>query len=375
MAGLYIHIPYCKTRCIYCDFYTQTNLTSIDHLVDAICKEIELRKNYISTKDLNSIYFGGGTPSLLSSKDFNKIFDCIEKHFRFSNHTEITIEANPDDLSKEYLTTLTQLPINRLSIGIQSFDNIELKFLNRRHNAQQAIKAVQQAQDLGFNNMSIDLMYGLPNQSLETWENNITTAISLDVNHISSYHLIYEEGTKLFRLLKKNEVRETDEETSLMMFSKLINMLGEIGYEHYEISNFARNKKFSQHNTAYWLGKPYLGIGPSAHSYDGKCRAFNIPSINKYVTSISNSILPLETEHLTNDEKYNELILTSLRCMWGLNLNELIKNFDEEYYNYCLNLAKKYIEQETLLLENNHLKLTKKGIFISDSIMSDLMKI
>lgn len=373
MAGIYIHVPYCRTRCIYCDFFTQTNLSSRLDYVSALCKEVELRKDYLKKETVRTIYFGGGTPSLLLAEDFNRIFKAIYDTFQVSEDVEITLEANPDDLSSEYIAILRYFPFNRLSIGIQSFNDLELKFINRRHTAKEAIDAVNRVQDAGFNNMSIDLMYGLPNQSMDIWKSNLDTAISLGVQHISSYHLIYEEGTKLYRLFKKGEVKEADEDLSLDMFSTMIDELSNANFEHYEISNFAKNGLYSKHNTSYWLGDKYLALGPAAHSFDGKDRAFNIASIPKYIAGIEEAKPKIEIEVLETSSQYNDFILTGMRTKWGVDLNKLETRFGAEYLNFCLKNAQKYIELGDVIHQDSKLKLTRKGIFISDGIMSDLM--
>lgn len=373
MAGIYIHVPYCKTRCIYCDFFTQTNFSSQLSYVSALCKEIDLRKNYIGDEVIDSIYFGGGTPSLLSLQDLDKILDAIHKNFRLGENIEITLEANPDDISIQYLNDLKYRLLTRLSIGIQSFNDQELKFLNRRHSAQDAINAVKNAQNAGFDNISIDLMYGLPNQTMETWSKNMQTAIDLDIQHISAYHLIYEEGTKLYRLWQNNKVSQVAEDLSLEMFSSMIDTLGLAGFEHYEISNFAKGGRYSRHNTSYWQGKKYLGLGPAAHSFDGENRASNVSSITKYIDGINGNKPNIEVEVLDISSRYNDFILTGLRTIWGVDLKKLEEIFGRKYLDYCISNVKKYIDLEDVVVVDNMLKLTKQGIFISDGIMSDLM--
>lgn len=373
MAGIYIHVPYCKSRCIYCDFFTQTNLSSRADYVSTLCKEIELRKDYIDKEIVRTIYFGGGTPSLLSLPDLDKILNTIYKSFTIDPNPEITLEANPDDISREYLRNLKFSLFTRLSLGTQSFNEEELIFLNRRHSAQDAIHVVKDAQDAGFENISIDLIYGLPNQSMSIWKKNLETAISLNIQHISAYHLIYEEGTKLFRLLEQGKVAQTEEELSLEMFTTMINELKSAGFEHYEISNFAKDQKYSKHNTSYWLGDKYLGLGPAAHSFDGIDRAFNVASIAKYIDGIAKKTPNIEVEKLSIESQYNDFILTGLRTMWGVNLNLLKDRFGDKLLNYCLSNVKKHIDNHKVIQENNNIKLTKEGIFISDSIMSDLM--
>lgn len=373
MAGIYIHVPFCKTRCIYCDFYTRTDMSPKHNYVSAVCREIELRKHYISNEIVKTIYFGGGTPSQLSYGDFQKIFDTIRANFAVAPDAEITMEANPDDLDIKYLETLRGLPFNRLSIGIQSFDDNELKFLKRRHSAERAIDAVSLCKSSGYNNISIDLMYGLPNQTMDIWQRNLEQAINLNVQHISSYHLIYEQGTRLYRLFKLGDVKPVDEDLSVQMFSAMIDSLSAAGFQHYEISNFARNGLYSKHNSSYWLGEKYLGLGPAAHSFDGHNRAWNIPSISKYVEAIGQANPAIETECLDKNTSYNDFILTGMRTMWGVDLVVMESRFGTSMKDYCMKNVQKYINQGFVTNNDNVLKLTREGIFISDGIMSDLM--
>jgi oxygen-independent coproporphyrinogen-3 oxidase len=373
MAGIYIHVPFCKTRCIYCDFYTRTDISPRHSYISALCEEIKLRGNYIAGEDIKTIYFGGGTPSLLSYDDFNRVFDAVYNEFRIQPDVEITMEANPDDLTPRYMETLRKLSFNRLSIGIQSFDDEELKFLKRRHSAAKAIEAVRLCKSSGYDNISIDLMYGLPRQTMDIWGNNLNTAIELDIQHISSYHLIYEQGTRLYRLFKAGDVIPVDEDLSADMFSVMIDRLASAGFEHYEISNFARNGLYSRHNSSYWLGDKYLGLGSAAHSYDGQNRAWNVASISKYIEGIGEGSPDLEVEYPGENTRYNDFILTGMRTKWGVNLSELESRFGAQMKSFCLKNARKYIDQGFLSLDNETLKLTRKGIFISDGIMSDLM--
>ncbi len=373
MAGIYIHVPFCKTRCIYCDFYTRTDISPKNNYVQALCKEIELRKNYISGEKIKTIYFGGGTPSQLSYDDFSRIFETIYNWFDVAPTAEITMEANPDDLTSHYLQTIQKLPFNRLSIGIQSFNDDELKFLKRRHSAAKAKEAVGLCKSLGYDNISIDLMYGLPGQTMEIWQKNLDEAISLDIQHISSYHLIYEQGTRLYRLFKLGDVKPVDEDLSVDMFSVMIDKLSIAGFEHYEISNFAKSGLYSKHNSSYWLGEKYLGLGPAAHSFDGQNRAWNIASISKYIDGIAEGKPAIEVEVLDTNTRYNDFILTGMRTKWGVNLKELEDQFGMGMKNYCIKNVQKHINQGFVHQENNVLKLTRTGIFISDGIMSDLM--
>lgn len=373
MAGIYIHVPFCKTRCIYCDFYTRTDMSSKHSYISALCKEIELRKEYTGDEIIETIYFGGGTPSQLSKDDLEQIFASIYRNFKVSEDAEITIEANPDDLGDKYLQMMRKFPFNRLSIGIQSFDDNELLFLKRRHTSQKAKDAVKSAKSIGFDNISIDLMYGLPNQTLDIWNKNLDEALALDIQHISSYHLIYEQGTRLYRLFKLGDINPVEEDLSVKMFSVMIDRLSSAGFEHYEISNFAKDGLYSKHNSSYWLGKKYLGLGPAAHSFDGQNRAWNIPSISKYTEGINSGKLPLEVEYLDENTRYNDFILTGMRTMWGVDLQKLEALFGNPRKEYCLKNVRKYINQGFVSQSDGNLKLTRNGIFISDGIMSDLM--
>lgn len=373
MAGIYIHVPFCKTRCIYCDFYTRTDISPKYNYVTALCNEVLLRKDYIKGERIKTIYFGGGTPSQLAFNDFRRIFDTLFVNFEIQADAEITIEANPDDLTPQYVETLRKLPFNRLSMGIQSFDDEELKFLKRRHSAAKAIDAVGLCKSFGYDNISIDLMYGLPNQTMEIWKGNLNAAIALDIQHISSYHLIYEQGTRLYRLFKLGEVKPVNEDLSVDMFSTMIDKLSFAGFEQYEISNFARNGLYSRHNSSYWLGEKYLGLGPAAHSYDGQNRAWNIASISKYIEGINEGKPNIEIEYLDENTRYNDFILTGMRTRWGVNISALNALFGTRLKDYCLKNARKYLEQGFLTQDGDILKLTRKGIFISDGIMSDLM--
>ena len=375
MAGIYLHIPFCKSRCIYCDFFTSTNETEMDSYVQALCKEIVLRKDELANCSVKTIYFGGGTPSRLKRNHFEQIFEAINVNYKLSAEMEITIETNPDDLSHSYVNMLQDLPFNRISIGIQSFDDQELKFLSRRHDANGAIEAVRYCQEKGFYNISIDLMYGLPNQTLAIWKRNLQQAIELNIQHVSAYHLIYEEKTRLYSLLQAGKVSPIDEDSSLEMFGVLIDTLTKADFEHYEISAFAKQGFISQHNSSYWTGLKYLGFGPSAHSFDGEHRWWNVSSLPKYIAGINNSTPNVEMENIDHTTKYNEYIITGLRTSWGIDLNVLKINFGDELYDYFLKNAQRYFNLNYLKRESSNVTLTHKGIFISDGIMSDLMKV
>lgn len=373
MAGIYLHIPFCQKRCIYCDFFSTTCNEKKPDYVHALCRELEMRKDYLQGEAIETIYLGGGTPSQLSPQELEEIFTYIYKVYAIDEKAEITLEANPDDLTPEYLQALRQLPINRLSMGIQTFQEDTLKLLNRRHTAQQAINAFQLCREAGFQNISIDLMYGLPGETLETWKIDLKQAIALHPEHISAYHLIYEEGTALWKLREQHQVEEADEDLSLTLFSTLIHELKQAGYQHYEISNFCLPGLHSKHNSSYWTGKKYLGCGPSAHSFDGHSRQWNIASLEDYLTGIQQGKLTYELEDLDLYTRYNDFVITRIRTCWGMPLDQLREEFGEELYRYCLRMSKPHQAQRLLEVVDNTLRLTPQGIFISDGIMSDLL--
>ncbi len=373
MAGLYIHIPFCAKRCLYCDFFSNTDMKFKEPYVSAVIREMQLRQEYIGEEPLDTIYFGGGTPSQLQQADFERIFKAIDCLFNISSCKEITLEANPDDMTPEYVASLRNLPFNRVSMGVQSFKEKDLHFLNRRHDREQALRAVGLCKENGIQNISIDLIYGLPGQTLEKWQENLDDAIHLEIPHISAYHLIYEEGTALYKLMEAGKVAPIEEELSVTLFSTLINRLAEAGYLHYEISNFARPGYFSQHNSSFWTGKKYIGIGPSAHSYDGESRQWNISSLPHYLEGIRTGIPNIEIEKLDINTKYNDFIITGLRTMWGIRTSDIREQFGEEKQAYLERQAATYLHQGLLIYENDTLTLSKEGIFISDGIMSDLL--
>ncbi|WP_337475267.1 radical SAM family heme chaperone HemW [Parabacteroides johnsonii] len=373
MAGLYIHIPFCAKRCLYCDFFSNTDMKFKEPYVSAVIREMQLRQEYIGGEPLDTIYFGGGTPSQLQQADFERIFKAIDCLFNISSCKEITLEVNPDDMTPEYVASLRNLPFNRVSMGVQSFKEKDLHFLNRRHDREQALRAVELCKENGIPNISIDLIYGLPGQTLEEWQENLDDAIHLEIPHISAYHLIYEEGTALYKLMEAGKVAPIEEELSVTLFSTLINRLAEAGYLHYEISNFARPGYFSQHNSSYWTGKKYIGIGPSAHSYDGESRQWNISSLPHYLEGIRTGIPNIEIEKLDINTKYNDFIITGLRTMWGIRTSDIREQFGEEKQAYLERQAASYLHQGLLIYENDTLTLSKEGIFISDGIMSDLL--
>ena len=373
MAGIYIHIPFCKTRCIYCDFYSTTRSDLKERYIRALCRELRIRKDYLEGATIETIYFGGGTPSQLDEEDFRQVFATIEEVYGMEHCKEITLEANPDDLTEEYVTRLHRLPFNRISMGIQTFDDVTLKLLNRRHNAMQAIEAVDRCRRAGFENISIDLIYGLPGETDERWERDLKQAVSLNVEHISAYHLTYEEGTRIYELLQAHRIREVDEESSVRFFSVLIDTLDAAGYEHYEISNFCRPGKYSRHNTSYWKGIPYLGCGPAAHSFNTHTREWNVASLEEYMQGIETDRRKFETEYRDKTTCYNECIMTCIRTLWGISLKYIEMEFGTEMWKYCMDMATPYLESGKLKIQDNHLCQTREGIFISDGIISDLM--
>lgn len=373
MAGLYIHIPFCKSRCSYCDFHSGVQLALLDRFVDALRTELTSRVSYLKNDPLETIYFGGGTPSLLSTEHLSSIFDSIQRHWNISNCKEITLEANPDDLSKEKLGELSELPINRLSMGIQSFNDNELKILRRRHSAQQAIDAVKRAQKY-FSNISIDLMYGLPEQTISSWQNTISEALALNIQHVSAYHLTYEEGTLLERKIREGRISPIIEEESVAMYHLLQNMLHEKGIEQYEISNFAIPGFYSRHNSSYWKGINYLGIGPSAHSFDGDSRQWNIANTLLYITGIEQGTPHFEKEVLSETDKYNEMIMISLRTTDGISLERIDQAFGTNAKKELIKQSTRFIEAGIMLFEENHIRLSSDGLFLSDGIIADLMQ-
>ncbi len=369
--NLYLHIPFCAKRCTYCDFYTQTNQKLKEVFLDALCCELQLRRQELGTQRVQNIYLGGGTPSLLTSSDLERIFKVISLNYEVDPSAEITIECNPDDLSEDYVRAFNDLPINRVSMGVQSFKDEDLKFLNRRHSVKNVYDAVERLKANNYHNISLDLIYGLPNQSLNAWSYNIDEVLALDIPHLSAYHLIYEEGTVLMKQKLRGEVQELSEDESLAHFRLLITKLKQHGYEHYEISNFAKDQAYARLNTGYWFGVRYLGFGPSAHSYDGAKRRYNNASIKKY-SEILEGQRYFEEEVLSPQEKEDEYIMTRLRTMWGINLQEFEELFGLGRSKSLLASAKKHISLGQLSYEEGRLCLTDEGIFLSDSIIVDL---
>lgn len=371
-TGLYIHVPFCEKRCVYCSFYSTVHgKEERDAFVRTLAKELAFRHN---GAPISTLYFGGGTPSQLDDEEMESVFSAIHSYCVLSPHAEITFEANPDDISRQKVAHLRQLGVNRISLGVQSFDNRRLNFLNRRHTAQQALDAIDILQTKGIENISIDLIFGLPGQQLADWNKELAQAFELPITHLSAYSLMYEKGTPLYYARERGVVKECDEETSLSMFQMLCTSAQCAGFEQYEISNFARLGYRSRHNSSYWHGIPYLGLGPGAHSYDGRnCRRVNDYSLRRYMEAgraKTFADVPHTLEKLSADECYDELICTRLRTCEGLSLQEV----PASRRNALLRMARPHIDAGRLELDaDNHLRLTASGIFVSDDVMSDLM--
>lgn len=373
MAGLYIHIPFCKQRCKYCAFYSSTLYNMREQYVDAVCKEIAMRKDYAGNTPLETIYFGGGTPSTLTTEQLRTMCDAIYTTHSIAPNPEITIECNPDDLTLEFLEELKKLPFNRISMGVQSFDDTQLKLLGRRHNAEKARQAVANARAAGYKNISIDLMFALPGSTKESWQHDLETAIALKPDHLSAYNLMYEDGTPLYRSLQHGEFEELSEEENVEQFGMLIESMKSAGYHHYEISNFALPGRESRHNSSYWNDTPYIGCGAAAHSYNGTSRQWNIADIKEYIKGIENGEHNCEIEHLSEEEHYNDTILTRLRTADGLPLDWMKERFSARLNAYMQRAAGKEIALGNLKEKNGHLSLTEKGIFISDAVIRELI--
>ncbi len=370
---IYLHIPFCKQKCSYCNFHFSTSFSLKDEMLSAIKKEIQLRHNELENKTLKSLYFGGGTPSVLSVDEIKSLIDEIQKYFSFDNNIEITLESNPDDLNKNFLEELSQTEINRLSIGTQSFFDEDLKLMNRAHNASEAESSIKRAQDFGLENISIDLIYGSPTSNFEIWKDNLSKTIELQVPHVSSYALTVEPKTALEKWIENGKIRSPEETEQNQEFYYMKDFLKDNGFDHYEISNFGKPGFHSKHNSAYWKSEPYLGIGPSAHSYNGHLeRSWNIANNPIYIKNLNQNILPIEKEILTEKDRFNEMIMIGLRTIWGVDLNRINQNFSSEIIDYLNQEIKSKIESGILEIENNYLKIPEKHWFLADGIASDL---
>ncbi|MFV7236787.1 radical SAM family heme chaperone HemW [Flavobacterium sp. ZB4R12] len=380
MSGIYIHIPFCKQACHYCDFHFSTSMKKKEEMVLAIAKEIQMRASEFENDPseseqakqiIETIYFGGGTPSVLTSGEIEFLIAAVYSNYRVSENPEITLEANPDDLSSERIIELSKSPINRLSIGIQSFFEEDLRMMNRAHNSAEAKKCLEEATKY-FDNISLDLIYGIPGMSNEKWRQNIETALSFGIPHISSYALTVEPKTALNKLIQTGKIAAPKDEVAQEHFAILVETLEANDFIHYELSNFGKENYFSKNNSAYWLGKKYIGIGPSAHSYNGISRSWNVSNNSIYLKSIQENKLPNEIEILSTADRYNEYIMTGLRTVWGVSLERIETEFGSAYLEYLNKQIQKFLDDDLVFIENNILKPTKKGKFLTDGIASDL---
>ncbi|MBB5333658.1 radical SAM family heme chaperone HemW [Chryseobacterium koreense] len=370
---LYLHIPFCKQKCSYCNFHFSTSLDFKDQMISALKKELFLRKDELQSKDLKSLYFGGGTPTVLKVDELKSIMDEVLKYFSFAQDIEITIEANPDDLDKDFLKDLTHTEINRLSIGTQSFFDEDLKMMNRAHNSSEAESSIKRSQDFGFENISIDLIYGSPTSNFEIWKQNLDKTIALEVPHVSSYALTIEPKTALNQWIKQRKIAAPNESEQNKEFYYMSEFLKDHGFDHYEISNFGKPGFHSKHNSAYWKYQEYLGIGPSAHSYNGRNeRSWNISNNKKYIDFLSENKLAKETEILSEKDRFNEMLMIGLRTVWGVDLVSLKEQFPVKTFEYLQHEMQQKIEEGILTIENDHLKIPEKHWFMADGIASDL---
>jgi oxygen-independent coproporphyrinogen-3 oxidase len=374
MAGIYIHIPFCRSRCIYCGFYSTTSLELRQRYVEAVCREMEIRGLPPTPSNgrgsISTIYFGGGTPSQLTIGQLRQLFDTLYKYNKVEKDAEVTIEVNPDDVTAEFAEGLQQLPVNRVSMGAQTFSDERLRFLHRRHTASQVSEAVKRLRVAGIRNISVDLMYGFPGETLNDWQHDIDGALALDVEHLSAYCLTVEEGTELYKIISGQcTVDSPDEELVRTMYYTLIDRLEAVGFEHYEISNFAKPGYRSRHNSSYWNGTPYIGLGAAAHSFDGKTRSWNISDLQTYMEGMERGERRFESETLNDDTRYNDLVTVALRTREGLDLTKL----SGQHREYCLRSARRYVDDGLLRLESDRLSLTRRGLFVSDMVMAELM--
>lgn len=373
MAGIYIHIPYCKKLCFYCDFYHLISVDDNTAFINALVKEISLRKEYLSGEKVSTIYLGGGTPSVFSAKETETILNSINRSFDVTEDCEITTELNPDDINSGYIRDLRKLGINRISLGIQSWKDPVLKMLNRRHDSAQAVFALKETLNAGFENVTIDLIYGIPGMSLDEWESNLDFSFSFAIKHLSAYHLTIEKGTVFGKMLDKGLITEIDEDESVAQFNLLIEKAESAGFIHYEISNFGKPGYFSIHNSNYWKQVNYLGLGPSAHSFNGYSRQWNLRDVKGYIKAVNTGKSFFESEDLDMRTRFNEYIMTSLRTMWGIDLEYVEQMFEKEGYDYVMNLSGKFKDYGLMKQEQKSLVLTNQGKLISDNIISEFI--
>ena len=374
MAGIYIHIPFCKQACYYCDFHFSTSLKKKNTIISALIKELKLHKDELKETPIETIYFGGGTPSILSNEELQLLIDSVYENYKVISCPEITLEANPDDLHKDRIIELSKSPINRLSIGIQSFFEKDLKLMNRAHNADEARSCIEVAKKY-FSNISIDLIYGIQGATNEQWIKNIEIALNFEISHISSYALTVEPKTALASFIEKGIIEDVDDEQAHQQFLILKDKLEEEGFVHYELSNFGKEGFFSKNNSAYWQGKSYLGIGPSAHSFNGTQRGWNVRNNTKYINALNKDELPIEIEILTLTDRYNEYIMTGLRTIWGVSLKKVEEDFGKLFKDYLIERADIFINQHLLYIDDGHIRVSRKGQFLSDGISSELFKL
>jgi len=373
MAGIYIHIPFCRKLCYYCDFYHIISDEDNTLFISSLKKEADLRADYLTGNTVSTIYLGGGTPSVFTVKEIASVLDHLAKCFTIDVNNEITVELNPDDINPDYLKALRDTGVNRVSIGVQSWRESDLKMMNRRHTAEQASEALINALNSGFENISADLIYGIPGMKLKDWAENLDKTLSFDIKHLSAYHLTIEEGTVFHKMKEKGSLKEIDENESTAQFNLLIEKTESAGFCHYEISNFGKHGYFSIHNTNYWKQVPYLGLGPSAHSFNGYSRQWNVKDVKKYIKSVDSGKLLFEKEELDIKTRFNEYIMTSLRTMWGIDLEYVENIFEKEGYDYIVNLSGKFINYGLMKQENKNLILTNQGKMISDNIITEFI--
>jgi oxygen-independent coproporphyrinogen III oxidase len=368
VAGIYIHIPFCRRKCHYCNFFSQASVRLHEPLFEALLAESRLAAGYLAEEPVDTIYFGGGTPSLLSPGKIRRLVNELEAHFRLGEDPEITLEVNPDDLNPAYIKELRLTPVNRISVGVQSFNDTDLLALNRVHTARQSLDAIKAMQDAGFNNLTLDLIYGIPGLTDERWVQNLETAIGLGVQHISAYALTVEEHTALSWMISHKKAPPVSEEQSARQYDILVKHMREAGFVHYEISNFCTPGHESRHNSNYWKGVPYLGLGPSAHSYNRISRRWNISNISSYIESVSNQTIPFTQEILTDDQQYNEFVMTGLRTMWGVSLEEIRARFGNPRADHFAKQITRYLQNGMVVKAGNVFTLTEEGMFFADGI-------
>ncbi len=374
MAGVYVHIPFCKRKCIYCDFYSIASSRLSDRYVKAVGMEAQLRGQEIAGMPVKTLYIGGGTPSVLSFEQLSVLIEGLRTAIDLSHVEEFTVEVNPDDVTHEFAEQLLKLGVNRVSMGVQSLVDEELVFLNRRHDAKEAMKAYCDLQSAGFNNISIDLIYGIPGQTLDTWKYTLEKALSLQAKHVSCYNLSYEEGTMLYKLRETGRVTECDDNTCVEMYDMLVDMLDGAGYEHYEISNFAMPGFYSRHNSGYWDKTPYLGLGASAHSYDGNMRRYNPDNVKLYVESLENDVVVCVGEQESVDEKYDEDVMLRLRTSRGIDSEWIESIYGKAYSDYFVNAIRSFVDSGLVIKDGSRYRLSRNGVMLSDMIMRELMR-